>query len=125
MSWSKFTVVIAICYVAYYSFNIIFDMLKGNSSVAKSSSGDVLTFTEDIQTTYVEDEIEVVPKRVIISNQDSGKKDEVLELVDDDIDELDAVMENINNSSGGVISMSDIIKLAQNDTIEFKRSLVF
>lgn len=125
MSWSKFTVVIAICYVAYYSFNIIFDMLKGNSSVAKSSSGDVLTFTEDIQTTYVEDEIEVVPKRVIISNQDSGKKDEVLELVDEDIDELDAVMENINNSSGGVISMSDIIKLAQNDTIEFKRSLVF
>jgi len=125
MSWSKFTVVIAICYVAYYSFNIIFDMLKGNSSVAKSSSGDVLTFTEDIQTTYVEDEIEVVPKRVIISNQDSGKKDEVLELVDEDIDELDAVMENINNSTGGVISMSDIIKLAQNDTIEFKRSLVF
>lgn len=125
MSWSKFTVVIAICYVAYYSFNIIFDMLKGNSSVAQSSSGDVLTFIEDIQTTYVEDEIEVVPKRVIISNQDSGKKDEVLELVDDDIDELDAVMENINNSTGGVISMSDIIKLAQNDTIEFKRSLVF
>ena len=125
MSWSKFTVVIAICYVAYYSFNIIFDMLKGNSSVAQSSGGDVLTFTEDIQTTYVEDEIEVVPKRVIISNQDSGKKEEVLELVDDDIDELDAVMENINTSTGGVLSMSDIIKLAQNDTIEFKRSLVF
>lgn len=125
MSWSKFTIVIAICYVAYYSFNIIFDMLKGNSSVASASGGDVLTFTEDIQTTYVEDEIEVVPKRVIISNHDSDKKDEVLEPVDDNMDELGTVMENINTSTGGVISMSDIIKLAQNDTIEFKRSLVF
>jgi hypothetical protein len=125
MSWSKFTIVIAICYVAYYSFNIIFDMLKGNSSVASASGGDVLTFTEDIQTTYVEDEIEVVPKRVIISNRDSDKKDEVLEPVGDNMDELGTVMENINTSTGGVISMSDIIKLAQNDTIEFKRSLVF
>lgn len=124
MSWSKFTIVIAICYMVYYSFNIIFDMLKGNNSVASTNGGDVLTFTEDIQTTYVEDEIEVVPKRAILGNHGLDQKDEVLEPVDG-VDELSMVMENINTSVGGVMDMSDIIKLAQNDTIEYKRSLVF
>lgn len=125
MSWSKFTIVVAICYVAYYSLNIIFDMLKGNSSAATTSGGDILTFTEDIQTTCMEDEIEVVPRRIILANHGLDKKDEVLERVDDDIDELSMVIENINTSTGGVMDMSDIIKLAQNDTIEYKRSLVF
>lgn len=125
MSWSKFTIVIAICYVVYYSVNIIIDMLKGNNSAASTNGGDVLTFTEDIQTTYVEDGIEVIPKRETITNYDSDKKEVVLEPVDDNVDELSTVMENMNISTGGVTNMSDIIKLAQAGTIEFKRSLVF
>lgn len=124
MSWSKFTIVIAICYLAYYSFNIIFDMLRGNNSVVSDNNGDVLTFTEDIQTTYVGNTMDVIPKRVIIANNGSDGEDEESDHLDD-IEVLGTVMENINTSSGGVMNMSDIIKLAQNDTIEFKRSLVF
>ena len=125
MSWTKFTIVIAICYVAYYSFNIIFDMLKGNSSLASTSGGDVLTFTEDVQTTYVEDETEAVPKRLIVTNRESGKEDGISGHLNNDTEVLNIEMENINVSTGGVLSMSDIIKLAKNDTIEYKRSLVF
>lgn len=124
MSWSKFTIVIAICYLAYYSFNIIFDMLKGGSQAVSDNNGDVLTFAEDIQTTYVGDEIDVAPKRVIIANNSSDNEEKKSVHIDD-MELLGTVMENISTSSGGVMNMSDIIKLAQNDTIEFKRSLVF
>lgn len=124
MSWSKFTIVIAICYLAYYSFNIIFDMLKGGSQAVSDNNGDVLTFTEDIQTTYVGDEIDVAPKRVIIANNSSDNEEKKSVHIDD-MELLGTVMENISTSSGGVMNMSDIIKLAQNDSIEFKRSLVF
>ncbi len=124
MSWSKFTIVMAICYLAYYSFNIIFDMLKGSNSVVSDNNGDVLTFTEDVQTTYVENKMGVTSKRVIIANDGSDVEDEKSDHLDD-MEVLGTVIENINTSSGGVMNMSDIIKLAQNDTIEFKRSLVF
>lgn len=124
MSWSKFTIVMAICYLAYYSFNIIFDMLKGSNSVVSDNNGDVLTFTEDVQTTYVENKMGVTSKRVIIANDGSDVEDEKSDHLYD-MEVLGTVIENINTSSGGVMNMSDIIKLAQNDTIEFKRSLVF
>ncbi len=124
MSWSKFTIVIAICYLAYYSFNIIFDMLKEESQAVSDNNGDVLTFTEDIQTTYVGNEMIDAPKRIIIANNGSDNEEKKSDYIDD-MELLGTVMENINTSSGGVMNMSDIIKLAQNDTIEFKRSLVF
>lgn len=126
MSWSKFTIVLIVAYVVYYLLNIIFDMLKSKHVSAATSGGDVLTFSEDVQTTPVDHEDEQVLAPVtILDEYEDDTQTAVWEREDEDTEELNIVSHNINNSTGGITQMSEVIKLAQNNTIDYKRSIVF
>lgn len=126
MSWSKFTIVLIVAYVVYYLFNIIFDMLKSKHVSAVTSGGDVLTFSGDVQTTPVDHEDEQVLAPVtILDEYEDDTQTAVWEREDEDTEELNIVSHNINNSTGGITQMSEVIKLAQNNTIDYKRSIVF
>lgn len=126
MSWSKFTIVLIVAYVVYYLFNIIIDSLKIKNVSAATSGGDVLTFSEEVQTTPVEHEEEraVVPVTVL-DEYEEDSQNAVWEREDEDTEELNIISHNINTSTGGITQMSEVIKLAQSNTIDYKRSIVF
>jgi len=126
MSWSKFTMVLIVAYVVYYLFNIIMDSLKSKNVSAATSGGDVLTFSEEVQTTPVEHEEEraIIPVAVLDEFEDDSQN-AVWEREDEDTEELNIISHNINSSTGGITQMSEVIKLAQSNTIDYKRSIVF
>jgi hypothetical protein len=126
MSWSKFTIVLIVAYVVYYLFNIVIDSLKSKNVSAATSGGDVLTFNEEVQTTSVEHEEEraVVPVTVL-DEYEEDSQNAVWEREDEDTEELNIISHNINTSTGGITQMSEVIKLAQSNTIDYKRSIVF
>ncbi|WP_345956017.1 hypothetical protein [Mucilaginibacter sp. PAMB04168] len=126
MSWSKFTIVLIVAYVVYYLFNIIMDSLKSKNVSAATSGGDVLTFSEEVQTTPVEHEEErVVVPVTVLDEYEEDSQNAVWEREDEDTEELNIISHNINTSTGGITQMSEVIKLAQNNTIDYKRSIVF
>ena len=126
MSWSKFTIVLIVAYVVYYLFNIVIDSLKSKNVSAATSGGDVLTFNEEVQTTSVkhEEERAVVPVTVL-DEYEEDSQNAVWEREDEDTEELNIISHNINTSTGGITQMSEVIKLAQSNTIDYKRSIVF
>lgn len=126
MSWSKFTVVLIVAYVVYYLFNILMDSLKSKNVSATTSGGDVLTFSEEVQSTPVEHEEEraIIPVAVLDEFEDDSHN-AVWEREDEDTEELNIISHNVNSSTGGITQMSEVIKLAQSNTIDYKRSIVF
>ena len=126
MNWSKFTIILIVAYVAYYGFNIILDLIKSKNIRPVTTDGDVLTFSEDVQSIPVEHEEEpVTPITIVQDDLENGSQSAVWEREEEDTEELNIVAHNINNSTGGITQMSEVIKLAQNNTIDYKRSLVF
>lgn len=126
MNWSKFTIILIVAYVAYYGFNIILDLIKSKNIRPVTTDGDVLTFSEDVQSIPVEHEEEtIIPITTVQDDLENGSQSAVWEREEEDTEELNIVAHNINNSTGGITQMSEVIKLAQNNTIDYKRSLVF
>jgi hypothetical protein len=126
MSWSKFTIVLIVVYAAYYVLMILVDLMKSKTVTATTSAGDELTFSEDVQTTEVAHFEELVSTPVQV--QDEYEEDSpvaVWEREEEDTEELNIISHNINTSTGGTTSMSEVIKLAQNNTIDYKRQIVF
>ncbi|WP_143009133.1 hypothetical protein [Pedobacter terrae] len=115
-----------VAYVVYYLFNIIMDSLKSKNVSAATSGGDVLTFSEEVQTTPVEHEEEraIIPVAVLDEFEDDSQN-AVWEREDEDTEELNIISHNINSSTGGITQMSEVIKLAKSNTIDYKRSIVF
>ncbi|MEN0053596.1 MAG: hypothetical protein AAGC65_07995 [Mucilaginibacter sp.] len=127
MNWSKFTILLLVAYVAYYSIAIIIDLIKSKNVRPISTDGDVLTFSEEIQPTPVEHEEEpaIVPAAIIQDELENDSQAAVWDRQEEDTEELNIVSHNVNSSTGGITQMAEIIKLAQNNTIDYKRSLVF
>jgi len=128
MSWSKFTLIVLVAYVFYYLINIIIDSIKSQSTSPSASSSDELTFHEDVLATEVEDHIPI-PITQEIASQDDVEEEPIANTVwereDEDTEELNLLSHNINQSTGGITQMSDLIKLAKSETIDVKRSFVF
>ncbi|PWS25899.1 hypothetical protein DHW03_18880 [Pedobacter yonginense] len=128
MSWSKFTIIIVVGYVLYYIINIIIDSMKSQGTIAVASGSDELTFHEDVLATEVEDHVpisiaeETTYQNVAVEEETSNT---VWEMQEEDTEELNLLSHNINQSTGGITQMSDLIKLAKSDTIDVKRSFVF
>lgn len=126
MSWSKFTIVLVAVYAAYYLLMVLMDLMKSKSVTAITSAGDELTFSEDVQTTAVEHFEELAPIPVEVADEfEEGSINAVWEREDEDTEELNIISHNINTSTGGTTSMSEVIRLAQNNTIDYKRQIVF
>jgi hypothetical protein len=120
MIWSSFITWIAIIYVAYYAFTILFDMIQPSKNLAVQGEEDILHFSESVETTYVEEEN--VPVQVKDKFDDP---DISWERNDEDTEEVEMISENINVSTGGVSQISELYKLAQSKAIEVKKGLVF
>lgn len=126
MNWTEFIKFLAIAYVAYYGINVILDLLKPQNRSFIDREGEVLEFSEFIGTTIIEDDehtkLEGDPEPL-------GSRTEG--LVEDwirgegDTEELDLISENVNVSTGGVTSMQELMRLAQDQSIEVKKQLVF
>ncbi|MET3114589.1 hypothetical protein AAKU52_002324 [Pedobacter sp. CG_S7] len=128
MSWSKFTLIVLVAYVLYYLINIIIDSIKSQSTSPSASNSDELTFHEDVLATEVEDHIPIPITQEIASDDDVQEEpiaNTVWEREDEDTEELNLLSHNINQSTGGITQMSDLIKLAKSETIDVKRSFVF
>lgn len=129
MSWSKFTIIVVVAYVLYYIINIIIDSMKSQGTTAVASGSDELTFHEDVLATEVEDHEpisiseETTYQNVAVEEEETSNT--VWERQEEDTEELNLLSHNINQSTGGITQMSDLIKLAKSDTIDVKRSFVF
>ena len=130
MSWSKFTIIIVVGYVLYYIINIIIDSMKSQGTTAVANGSDELTFHEDVLATEVEDHVpisiaeETTYQNVAVEDEEETSNT-VWERQEEDTEELNLLSHNINQSTGGITQMSDLIKLAKSDTIDVKRSFVF
>ena len=128
MSWSRFTLIVLVAYVLYYLINIIIDSIKSQSTPPSVSNSDELTFHEYVLATEVEDHIPIPITQEIPSDDDVEEEsitNSVWEREDEDTEELNLLSHNINQSTGGITQMSDLIKLAKSETIDVKRSFVF
>jgi len=128
MSWSKFTIIVVVAYVAYYIINIIIDSMKSQGTTAVASGTDELTFQEDVSATEVEDHVPIsILEETNYQNADVEEEtsNTVWERQEEDTEELNLLSHNINQSTGGIIQMADLIKLAKSDTIDVKRTFVF
>lgn len=126
MNWTDFVTYLFIAYLIYYGINVIVDLLRPQHKSVLDGEGDVLEFSEAVATTIVEEGLPInseVPDR-----QEIHKSDGIVEewiRSEADTEELNLISENVNVSTGGVSSMQELMKLAQNKSIEVKKQLVF
>src|SRR5690606_2458374 len=71
MTWSTFTIYLIVAYIAYYTLNILFDLLKKPANADASS--ETLHITGDVETIEVDDPID--EHAVISANNAEGQTD--------------------------------------------------
>lgn len=127
MNWTDFITYLIIAYLIYYGITVIIDLLKPQNRSVINGEDDVLEFSEVVGTRIIEEDFptknEAVPDGQRISNA-VGLTEEWLRD-EADTEELDLISENVNVSTGGVTSMQELMKLAQDQSIEVKKHLVF
>lgn len=116
MDWIAFTKYLSITYLLYYSLMLLWDWVNGG----KTESPD--------KELILEFEEETAPKVVEIPEEsDKGKP---FHSQDPHMQEPWMAHEqpfayNVNVSTGGVHKLEDLFRLAQEETIEFKKKLVY
>lgn len=127
MNWTDFIIYLSIAYLIYYGINVIIDLLKPHRRSVIGGEDDVLEFSEIVGTTIIEDDFthkkEAVSDGQGISNAEGLTEEWVRDEAD--TEELDLITENVNVSTGGVTSMQELMRLAQDQSIEVKKDLVF
>jgi len=127
MNWTDFIKYLGIVYLIYYGVNVIIDLLKPQKGLVIEGEEDLLEFSESIGTTIIEDEPE--SKNDYTPDESTGNEIDgrLEEWVRDegDTEELNLISENVNVSTGGVTTMQELIRLAQDQSIEVKKHLVF
>lgn len=127
MNWTDFIIYLSIAYLTYYGINVIIDLLKLKRGSVNSGEDDVLEFSEIVGTTIIEDDFpthnDEVPDETSFSEPDSLMEEWIRN--EGDTEELELISENVNVSSGGVTSMQELMRLAQDQSIEVKKHLVF
>lgn len=130
MSWTKFFYIIIGIYTFYYLINIVIDSLKSKEINDSSGHTDELTFQEDIEPADIKPQIITTPT----AKEELPELDKTEELEhanlswarqDEDTEEITLLSHNTNTSTGGTTQMSELIRLAQSNTIDYKNSLVF
>lgn len=120
MAWIEFTKYLAAAYLLYFGINVIIDLLKLKRDHDVPDDNEVLEFSEPFETAIIEEkDYNVSAPKVSAVN----KKEDTKMTAENP--EWLLKGENINISSGGVTSLSKIVELAQNDTIEFTKKIVY
>ncbi len=127
MEWTQFIQYLSLAYLIYYGLNVIIDLLKPSSGKTLNGEDEMLEFSEGLEATLVEpfDEFQTNSVGQTHSEQSSTEiTPEILSENEND-EEMELFEENINVSTGGVTSMQELFKLAQNQSIEVRKQLVF
>jgi hypothetical protein len=127
MEWISFIKYLSLGYLVYYSINLFLDLLKPSSDKNSFDDREILEFSESLETQIVEPSEDSYPQTVDQSRTQIQKMEEVESIVQNEVEEerFELVAENYNVSTGGVSSMQELFKLAQNQSIEVKKQLVF
>ena len=115
MGWTEFIKFLASGYLLYYGFLITMDLLKPDQDDLISGDEDLVEFPEET----LEAINDVADSPSGYSPTPDQKPGEV------EMESITLVTENINESTGGISSMVDLFRLAQNETIEVKKHLVY
>ena len=113
MGWTEFIKFLASGYLLYYGFLITMDLLKPEQEDLISGGEDLVEFPEDTLEP-IKEVADVPPKHSPVQKQG--------------VEEMEShtlLRENTNESTGGVSSMADLFLLAQNETIEVKKQLIY
>lgn len=132
MTWINFSILVAICYAAYYGFNIVFDILKPSASGPKDNT-ETLTFTESLQPTVVADSEDTDTAIRPVVTQDSNQNDLLNNLKKEvettesehqplSYDESDTIQPTmietvVQNPLSGGVSYKDLMKLCREKAI--------
>jgi hypothetical protein len=127
MEWTEFIKYLSIGYLLYYGLIVIMDLLKPARSGALNGEDDILEFSEAFKTTLVEPfaEYQANSSSQNLSEQQFEENGEEWVREEEDTEDLELLEENINVSTGGVTSMQELFRLAQNQSIEVRKQLVF
>lgn len=125
MNWTDFILYLALAYVAYYGLVLIIDLLNPSSKLATSVEGDILEFYEEDETVIIEEEEPVIQKVNSENFQGGNNSKETWINSEEDSEEIELVHVNVNNSTGGVTQIGELFSLAQEDSIEVTKKLVF
>ncbi len=116
MGWTEFIKFLISGYLLYYGVLIVLDLLKPEKGILLVGEEDLLEFPEDTQTIIIEEE----------EFSQNGGSSSGVQIPNEEEGELwELFRENFNVSSGGVTSMIDLFRLAQDETIEVKKHLVY
>ncbi|MFO7824351.1 MAG: hypothetical protein R6V72_10460 [Cyclobacterium sp.] len=116
MGWTEFIKFLISGYLLYYGVLIVLDLLKPEKGILLVGEEDLLEFPEDTQTTIIEEEE---------FSQNGGSPSGVPITMEEEGEQWELFKENVNVSTGGVTSMIDLFRLAQDETIEVKKHLVY
>ncbi|MDO6437029.1 hypothetical protein Q4534_06415 [Cyclobacterium sp. 1_MG-2023] len=115
MNWTEFIKFLASGYLLYYGVLVVLDLLKPQKGIFHRGNEDLLEFPEETQTTIIDEEA--------FQSEDSLKATERSE--DQENQQWKLYGENVNVSTGGVSSMTELFRLAQDEMIEVKKNLVY
>jgi hypothetical protein len=67
MNWTNFLLTLTLVYLAYYGFNMLYDLLMKRKPPKADTTGDLLFFDEDVRPEIVEltDEPEPEPAEIV------------------------------------------------------------
>lgn len=127
MEWTEFIKYLSMGYLSYYGLVVIIDLLNPAQGLALNGEDDILEFSEVTETKVVEPYLEYEANPSSQENSDQRSPDNPVEWVGEpgETEDLELFQENINVSTGGVSSMQELFRLAQNQSIEFRKQLVF
>lgn len=120
MAWIEFTKCLAAAYLLYFGINVIIDLLKAKRDHDVPDDNETLEFSEPFESAIIEEKDYNISAPQV---PDVHKKEDTNMTAENQ--EWLLKGENINVSSGGVTSLSKIVELAQNDTIEFTKKIVY
>lgn len=115
MNWTEFMKFLASGYLLYYGLMVVLDLLKPQKGSLQMGDQELMEFPEESQTTIIDEEA--------VQDVDSLKATERSE--DEESQQWKLYGENINESTGGVSSMTELFRLAQDEMIEVKKNLVY
>ena len=126
MEWTAFIKYLSMGYLLYYGLIVIIDLLKPSQGLALNGEDDILEFSEAMQTTIIEHhpENQINSSSQAIPFQPLPEKPEQW-ADEEETEDLALFHKNINESTGGVSSMQELFKLAQDQSIEIKKQLIF
>jgi hypothetical protein len=114
MNWTEFIKFLASGYLLYYGVLVVLDLLKLQKGSFEMSNQELMELPEETQTTIIDEEVvknDIYPPKTNSSDQENQQ--------------WKLYEENVNVSTGGVSSMTELFRLAQDEMIEVKKNLVY